>query len=164
MLGRLRGLQRFSEYRDGVTEEAAKGTTSHLLNIFPADVLSEEKASLVLDEPQSRCNEKYLEREPSRTQLLIYQSLFSTMEPGGVLYVDLASLGSALNESTLQFLSGLLSKHFASLTTKQAETDAGLIIALTQGLLHQNPSVDFGDIRLSMAANAQRRLLPWRRI
>jgi len=145
------GFRGFLNTEMGFTEEAAKGTTSQLLKIFPADVLSEEKASLVLDEPQSRCNEKYLEREPSRTQLLIYQSLFSTMEPGGVVYVDFASLGSALNESSLQFLSDLLSKHFASLTTEQAETDAGLIIALTQGLLHQNPSVDFGDISLSMA-------------
>jgi len=146
------GLRGFLNTEMGLTEELAKGITSQLCEMIIAlGILSEEKVSLALKESPLDCNEKYAARQPSKSQLLIYKSLFPTMEPGGVVYVDFASLGSALNESSLQFLSGLLSIHFASLTTEQAETDAGLIIALTQGLLHQNPSVDFGDISLSMA-------------
>jgi hypothetical protein len=146
------GLRGFLSTEMGFSEKASKGITSQLCEMIIAiDVLSKEKISLTLKKPALECNEKYTARQPSKSQLLIYKSLFPTMEPGGVVYVDFASLGSALNESSLQFLSGLLSKYFASLNIAHAETDAGLIIALTQGLLHQNPSLDFGDISLSLA-------------
>jgi hypothetical protein len=146
------GLRGFLNTEMGLTEELAKGITSQLCEtIIALGILSEEKVLLALKASPLECNEKYAARQPSKSQLLIYKSLFPTMEPGGVVYVDFLSLGSALNESSLQFLSGLLSKHVASLTTEQAETDAGLIIGLTQGLLHQNPSVGLGDISLSMA-------------
>ncbi|MCO7624851.1 hypothetical protein NJC08_00300 [Pseudomonas fluorescens] len=148
----LAGLRGFLKVEMGLIEEVAKGITFKLCDMIIAKgILSEEKVSLALKEPQLECNKKYAARQPSTSQLLIYKSLFPTMEPGGVVYVDFLSLGSALNESSLQFLSSLLSKYFASLTTEQAETDAGLIIALTKGLLHQNPNVDFGNISLSMA-------------
>ncbi|MDD0987808.1 hypothetical protein [Pseudomonas shahriarae] len=148
----LAGLRGFLNIEMGLIEEVAKGITLKLCDMIIAlGILSEEKISFALKESSLECNEKYAARQPSKSQLLIYKSLFPTMEPDGVVYVDFLSLGSALNESSLQFLSSLLSQYFASLTTEQAETDAGLIIGLTQGLLHQNPSVDLGDISLSIA-------------
>ncbi|MHC8324519.1 hypothetical protein [Pseudomonas sp. LB1P83] len=149
-------LRGFMNAEMELSEEANKDIASQLCEIFiRANVLSETEASLILDEAQLKCNEKYLAREPSKPELLIYQSLFSTKEPGCPAYVDFASLGSALSDSSLQFLSSLLSKYLASLTCEQAATDAGLIIGLAQGLLYQNPGLDFGDIHLPATSSTE---------
>jgi hypothetical protein len=149
----LRGFMNAEmEYSDDATKDIA----SQLCDMFiRANVLSETDASLVLSEAQLQCNKKYLAREPSKPQLLVYQSLFSTKEPGCPAYVDFASLGSALSDSSLQFLSNLLSNYLASLTCEQAATDAGLIIGLAQGLLYQNPGIDFGDIHLPARSSTE---------
>lgn len=137
-------------------EEATKDFASQLCEVFiRANALSEAEVSLILGEAQLQCNEIYLAREPSKPQLLIYQSLFSTKEPGRPAYVDFASLGSALSDSSLQFLSSLLSRYLASLTYEQAAIDTGLIIGLVQGLLYQNPGIDFGDIHLPAKSSTE---------
>jgi len=132
------------------SEEAAKDIASRLCEMFIyAYVLSDAQASFVLGVPQTHCNEKYLACKPSKSQLLTYQSLFSTKEPGCPVYVDFASLGSALSNSCLQCLSGLLSRYFAPLSCEQATRDAGVIIGLAQGLLYENPGIDFDNIYYS---------------
>lgn len=138
------------------SEDSTKDIASQLCDMFiRANVLSETEASLVLSEAQLQCNKTYLARAPSKPQLLVYQSVFPTKEPGCPAYVDFASLGSALSDSSLQFLSNLLSNYLASLTCEQAATDAGLIIGLAQGLLYQNPGIDFGDIHLPATSSTE---------
>lgn len=133
----------------GLSEENTKDIASRLCEILICANVSDVQASLVVGEPQIICNEKYLACKPSKSQLLTYQSLFSTKEPDCPLYVDFASLGSTLSNSSLQCLSGVLSRYFAPLSFEQAATDAGLIIGLVQGMLYENPGIDFDDINYS---------------
>lgn len=137
-------------------EDNIKYITSQLFEFFAdVGVLPEKQVSLILKESQPWCDEKYLEREPIKCQFLNYQSLFPSKEPGSVICVDFASIAHMLNNSSLNYLSSLLSPYFSSLTTQQAETDAQLIIALAQGLLYQHPGVDLGDIHLSAAESTE---------
>ncbi|WBM48198.1 hypothetical protein [Pseudomonas putida] len=135
-----------------LTEDDAKSFTWQLLQDFViVGFLEEKQANLALSMSQAECNEKYQEREPTKCRFLHYQSLFQTTDPNGFVYVDFASIMHLLSEASFDCLGRLLTEYLTPLPTVQAEIDAPLIIAIAQGLLYQNPSIDFGDIHLSAA-------------
>lgn len=138
-----------------LTESDTKITTRLLIEDF-VDIgfLEEKQANLVINTPQTECNEKYQEREPTKCRFLHYQSLFQTSDPNGFVFVDFASIMHLLSEASFDYLGRLLTEYLAPLPTAQAEIDAPLIIAIAQGLLYDHPGVEFGEIHLNANKSA----------